>query len=62
LLNGGENVVEKPNPTDIEAVAEKLKNGKLKITGSNPKSNPNRQHENNTGKADPRIEAKDHSK
>ena len=33
-------MVEKPNPTDIEAVAEKLKNGKLKLTGSNPKSNP----------------------
>jgi hypothetical protein len=40
LLNGGENVVEKPNPTDVEVVTEKLKNGKLKVVGSNPKSKP----------------------
>jgi len=29
---------EKPNPTDVEAVKEKLKNGELKVVGSNPKS------------------------
>jgi len=31
-------MVENPNPTDIEAVTEKLKNGELKVVGSNPKS------------------------
>jgi hypothetical protein len=31
-------VVEKPNPTDIEVVTEKLKNGELMIVGSNSKS------------------------
>jgi hypothetical protein len=39
-LNGGENVVENPNPTDVEVVTEKLKNGELKVIGSNPKSKP----------------------
>lgn len=33
-------MVEKSNPTDVEAVAEKLKNGELKVVGLNPKSNP----------------------
>jgi hypothetical protein len=33
-------MVEKPNPTDVEAVTEKLKNGELKVVGSNFKSNP----------------------
>jgi hypothetical protein len=33
-------MVEKPNPTDLEVVTEKLKNGELKVFGSNPKSNP----------------------
>jgi len=33
-------VVENPNPTDVEAIREKLKNGELKVVGSNPKSNP----------------------
>jgi hypothetical protein len=33
-------VVEKPNPTDVEVVTEKLKNGELKVIGSNPKSKP----------------------
>lgn len=33
-------MVEKPNPTDVEAVTEKLKNGELKVVGSNLKSNP----------------------
>jgi hypothetical protein len=33
-------VVEKLNPTDVEAVTEKLKNGELKVIGSNPKSKP----------------------
>jgi hypothetical protein len=33
-------MVEKPNPTDVEAVTEKLKNGELKVIGSNPKSKP----------------------
>lgn len=32
-------MVEKPNPTDFEAVTEKLKNGELKVVGSNFKSN-----------------------
>jgi hypothetical protein len=31
-------MVEKPNPTDVEVVTEKLKNGELKAIGSNPKS------------------------
>jgi hypothetical protein len=31
-------MVEKPNPTDVETVTEKLKNGELKVVGSNPKS------------------------
>lgn len=31
-------MVEKSNPTNIEAVTEKLKNGELKVIGSNPKS------------------------
>jgi hypothetical protein len=33
-------MVENPNPTDIEAVTEKLGNGELKIVGSNSKSKP----------------------
>ncbi len=33
-------MVEKPYPTNIEAVKEKMKNGDLKVVGSNPKSNP----------------------
>ena len=33
-------MVENPNPTDFEAVTEKLKNGELKAIGSNPKSKP----------------------
>jgi hypothetical protein len=33
-------MVEKSKPTDIEVVTEKLKNGELKVVGSNPKSNP----------------------
>jgi hypothetical protein len=33
-------MVEKLNPTDIEAVTEKLKNGELKVIDSNPKSKP----------------------
>ena len=33
-------MVENPNPTDVEAIREKLKNGELKVVGSNPKSNP----------------------
>ena len=31
-------MVETPNPTDVEAVTEKLKNGELKVVGLNPKS------------------------
>jgi len=31
-------MVENPNPTDIEAVTEKLKNEEPKVVGSNPKS------------------------
>jgi len=33
-------VVENPNPTDAEAVTEKLKNGELKVNGSTLKSKP----------------------
>jgi len=33
-------MVENPNPTDVEVVREKLKNGELKVIGSNSKSNP----------------------
>lgn len=33
-------MVEKPNPTDIEGVTEKLKNGELKVVGSTLKSKP----------------------
>jgi hypothetical protein len=39
-LNGGDTVVEKPNPTAVEVIKEKLKNGELKAVCSNPKSNP----------------------
>ena len=31
-------MVENPNPTDIDVFTEKLKNGELKVVGSNPKS------------------------
>jgi len=31
-------MVEKPNPTDVEAVKEKLNNGELKVVGSNHKA------------------------
>lgn len=33
-------MVENPNPTDVEVVTEKLKNGELKVVGSNFKSKP----------------------
>jgi hypothetical protein len=39
-LNGGKNVVEKPNSINIEAVTEKLKNGRLKVVGLTIKSKP----------------------
>ena len=33
-------MVENPNPTDVEAVKEKPKNGELKVVGLNSKSKP----------------------
>jgi hypothetical protein len=33
-------MVEKPNPTDFEVIAEKLKNGELWVVSSNHKSKP----------------------
>jgi hypothetical protein len=43
-------MVEKSNPTDVEAVTEKLKNGELKVVGSNPKSKPKAKEATNNAK------------
>lgn len=47
-------MVEKPNPTDVETVKEKLKNGELKVVGSNPNSKPKDKEATTTTRTTPK--------